>query len=801
MHPGIVGALALIGTAGAIYFGSDYLNDYFAARNADTAVESAAQNEEAAGTPSSLVGDAGEAPAEGTETDAADASDGDTLAEAVEEVAIVADDVTQAADDMASSVQETAEETLERVLQAAPQEQGGADAQESAPEPGTTPVLDIVRIEPTGEAVIAGNAPQGERVGLLYNNELIADSAVDAGGDFVLIPDQPIPSGEGTMEIVVIDDAGNTVTPSQEQVAVVLSEDGSSDGFLVGVLRPNEPVDIIERQAPEAGADAEVEVAALVEPATPTETPSSEAADAAPATQSADEPAEAPDVEIAARVEPTQPVETEQATAPEAFVVVDAIELEGQDMWIAGGALPGTVIRLYQDNIFLGEVITGEEGRYLFEGTLLDSDGEVTVRADALVTGSADVIARAVVPFEVPLSSAQVAAAALDQVEDTVVAAEEATTEIASAATERVEETVVEVAQAAQDQVADISEAGTVETAADASADTAETVQEQAATAVEAVSEVADAVVDTATETASEAEVASVADAPDATAETVVATATDAGVDTATDAAERVQETVAAAVETTAEVADTTSAQIAETAETAVETVVETAEAVADGVAQVVETNDQAAEAVEQAVSVESPQVEIAATTSPGPTPSTPPTEALAQALEEAAAEATSEVEESSAQVMAETTAETAATAMPAGETPAVETAAASATTTEATAAAQSDATPAPTTEMAVSPSASESATTQPERISVLDTGQVIIRRGDNLWRLSRRVYGQGIRYTSIYDANRDQIGQPELIFPGQVFTLPTPQEEWGAVPGLDALDADQIPGSNTEAQ
>lgn len=803
MHPGIVGALALIGTAGAIYFGSDYLNDYFAARNADTAVESAAQNEEAAGTPSSLVGDAGEAPAEGTETEAADASNGDTMAEAVEEVAIVADDVTQAADDMASSVQETAEETLERVLQAAPQEQGGADAQESAPEPGTTPVLDIVRIEPTGEAVIAGNAPQGERVGLLYNNELIADSAVDAGGDFVLIPDQPIPSGEGTMEIVVIDDAGNTVTPSQEQVAVVLPEDGSSDGFLVGVLRPNEPVDIIERQAPEAdaGVEAEVEVAALVEPATPTDTPSSEAADAAPAAQTADEPAEAPDVEIAARVEPTQPVETEQAAAPEAFVVVDAIELEGQDMWIAGGALPGTVIRLYQDNIFLGEVITGEEGRFLFEGTLLDSDGEVTVRADALVTGSADVIARAVVPFEVPLSSAQVAAAALDQVEDTVVAAEEATTEIASAATERVEETVVEVAQAAQDQVADISEAGTVETAADVSADTAETVQEQAATAVEAVSEVADAVVDTATETVSEAEVAPVADAPDAPAETVVATATDAVVDTATDAAERVQETVAAAVETTAEVADTTSAQIAETAETAVETVVETAEAVADGVAQVVETNDQAAEAVEQAVSVESPQVEIAATTSPAPTPSTPPTEALAQALEEAAAEATSEVEESSAQVMAETTAETAATAMPAGETPAVETAAASATTTEATAAAQSDATPAPTTEVAVPPSASESATTQPERISVLDTGQVIIRRGDNLWRLSRRVYGQGIRYTSIYDANRDQIGQPELIFPGQVFTLPTPQEEWGAVPGLDALDADQIPGSNTEAQ
>jgi nucleoid-associated protein YgaU len=71
----------------------------------------------------------------------------------------------------------------------------------------------------------------------------------------------------------------------------------------------------------------------------------------------------------------------------------------------------------------------------------------------------------------------------------------------------------------------------------------------------------------------------------------------------------------------------------------------------------------------------------------------------------------------------------------------------------------------------------------------------VIIRRGDNLWRLSRRVFGRGIRYTSIYDANRDQIRNPALIFPGQVFDLPTPQEEWGEVPGVEALEPDQIPG------
>lgn len=51
--------------------------------------------------------------------------------------------------------------------------------------------------------------------------------------------------------------------------------------------------------------------------------------------------------------------------------------------------------------------------------------------------------------------------------------------------------------------------------------------------------------------------------------------------------------------------------------------------------------------------------------------------------------------------------------------------------------------------------------------------GRVIIRRGDNLWTIARRVYGQGIRYTQIFDANTGQIRDPDLIYPGQVFDLP----------------------------
>ena len=53
-------------------------------------------------------------------------------------------------------------------------------------------------------------------------------------------------------------------------------------------------------------------------------------------------------------------------------------------------------------------------------------------------------------------------------------------------------------------------------------------------------------------------------------------------------------------------------------------------------------------------------------------------------------------------------------------------------------------------------------------------SGKAIIRRGDNLWTIARRVYGEGIKYTTIYDANTGQIRDPDRIYPGQVFDLPT---------------------------
>ena len=58
----------------------------------------------------------------------------------------------------------------------------------------------------------------------------------------------------------------------------------------------------------------------------------------------------------------------------------------------------------------------------------------------------------------------------------------------------------------------------------------------------------------------------------------------------------------------------------------------------------------------------------------------------------------------------------------------------------------------------------------------------LIIRRGDNLWMIAKRLYGKGIRYSTIYQANTDQIRNPDLIYPGQVFVIPEGDAAWRPV-------------------
>ena len=54
-----------------------------------------------------------------------------------------------------------------------------------------------------------------------------------------------------------------------------------------------------------------------------------------------------------------------------------------------------------------------------------------------------------------------------------------------------------------------------------------------------------------------------------------------------------------------------------------------------------------------------------------------------------------------------------------------------------------------------------------------LAVGHVVVQPGESLWRIARNTYGQGVRYTIIFNANRTSIVTPNLIYPGQSFTIP----------------------------
>ena len=47
------------------------------------------------------------------------------------------------------------------------------------------------------------------------------------------------------------------------------------------------------------------------------------------------------------------------------------------------------------------------------------------------------------------------------------------------------------------------------------------------------------------------------------------------------------------------------------------------------------------------------------------------------------------------------------------------------------------------------------------------------VKRGDCLWKIAKQFYGSGAQYTKIYNANRDKIKNPNLIYPNQVLTIP----------------------------
>ena len=57
--------------------------------------------------------------------------------------------------------------------------------------------------------------------------------------------------------------------------------------------------------------------------------------------------------------------------------------------------------------------------------------------------------------------------------------------------------------------------------------------------------------------------------------------------------------------------------------------------------------------------------------------------------------------------------------------------------------------------------------------IQAMGEGSITVQPGNSLWRIARKYYGKGMQYVEIFERNSHLIRDPDLIYPGQVFSLP----------------------------
>jgi hypothetical protein len=274
---------------------------------------------------------------------------------------------TPAVDPAVAPVETPAVETSEPATPAAP---ASAEAVKE-----DVPSFDTVRIEKSGEAVIAGTAEAGSEVVVKLDGEEIGKTVANADGAFVVVPDAPLPSGSGALTIESKGEGDASPTPSEETVAVIVPASEEKQDALVAIVSPNAPTRVLQKPGAEADASAETQVAA------------------------ADPAAEAPAEPAAAAPAVEQPATAAPAAKPAQLVSIDSVDYdETGNIVFSGRGEPGNGARIYVDNTFVGDAGVGEDGRWSFAGTADIKPGVHTLRVDG-IDSNGTVINRVEVPF------------------------------------------------------------------------------------------------------------------------------------------------------------------------------------------------------------------------------------------------------------------------------------------------------------------------------------------------------------------------------------------------------------------
>lgn len=313
----------------------------------------------------------------------------------------------------------------------------GADGQKEAPEPVTVtdptqispPTFDVVRVEGNGSIVIAGKSVPNSRVEILAGSNVLATALSGPGGDFASVLDTPLKPGD--YQLVLRSTTPANIVAMSKETAVVSIPEHPGGQVLALVEAPGEPSKLITVPEP-AKPGTEADGAAPGGQPAPGAAPGSAAAPSGEDTtvkpaeekpaeeRHAEDKPETPAAPGSAGTAGGQPAAREgggggavttapgtaasgetgrPAAAASAPVSVEAVEIEGNKVFVAGTAKAGSTVRVYANDVILGEARTSPVGRFLVEAIHELAVGDYIIRADMLSTDGTRVEARAAVPF------------------------------------------------------------------------------------------------------------------------------------------------------------------------------------------------------------------------------------------------------------------------------------------------------------------------------------------------------------------------------------------------------------------
>ncbi|MDL2404491.1 LysM peptidoglycan-binding domain-containing protein [Rhizobium calliandrae] len=261
--------------------------------------------------------------------------------------------------------------------QTAPQTQAAGPA---------TPSFDVLRVEPDGSTVIAGTAEANSKLEIVDDDKVLTTTHVGPSGDFAVVLDNPLPPGDHQLVLRATGKDGKAVT-SEEVATVSVPKDDKSQ-LLAMVTKPGTASRIITAPSAKQGRVA-----------SDLQAPGANA----PATAN-DGSAKPQDNTAVASTNPagnaaTSPAAPTGGEVPE--VMVNAVEIENDHIFVAGTTKPNAKVRAYADDKLIGEIVAGADGHFVVDGVMPLAVGDHRIRVDVL-DGTGKVALRTSVNFTRP---------------------------------------------------------------------------------------------------------------------------------------------------------------------------------------------------------------------------------------------------------------------------------------------------------------------------------------------------------------------------------------------------------------